>query len=333
LFRSDRGDITYIDSGAQEKVVRAPEESIVDTNTAQTTLALTAPVVEERFASVDGSRMRYLQAGSGPPLILLHGLMGYSFSWRLNIPVLSHHATVYAPDMLGTGFSDRPAQIDCSLRSIAERVLKFLNVIGVPFFDLLGTSHGGAVAMMTASMCAQRADLRLRKLILVAPVNPWSPHGLRLAPFLGSKLGSALFLRSVNHLRWTFPYWLARLYGDPKRIPEGTLDGYLAPVAIAGSFEYGVGIVRHWTEDLQELERAISGLADFPTLVIWGSADAAVYVQSAEKIRRHFKQCNVVVYPGVGHLPYEEVPERFNSTLIEFLTQKSNNRDPIAIAQ
>jgi pimeloyl-ACP methyl ester carboxylesterase len=277
--------------------------------------------------------MRYLQAGSGPPLILVHGLMGYSFSWRFNIPVLSRHATIYAPDMLGTGFSDRPAQLDCRLRSIAERVLKFLNVIGVSSFDLLGTSQGGAVAMMAASMCAQRPSLRLRKLILVAPVNPWSPHGRRLAPFLGSALGSALFLRTVNHMRWTFPYWLARLYGDPKRIPEGTLDGYLAPVAIPGSFEYGVGIVRHWTEDLRELELAIPKLAEVPTLLIWGSADAAVYAQSAEKLRGHFKQCDVVVYPGVGHLPYEEVPEQFNSTLIEFLARTSNNRDPIAIAQ
>ena len=79
--------------------------------------------MEERFATVDGARMRYLQAGSGPPLILLHGMMGYSFSWRLNIPVLARHRTVYAVDLIGTGFSDRPAQLDCRLRSVAERVL------------------------------------------------------------------------------------------------------------------------------------------------------------------------------------------------------------------
>ena len=266
--------------------------------------------------------MRYLQAGSGPPLILLHGLMGYSFSWRFNLPVLSQHATVYAVDLLGTGFSDRPAELDCCLRSIAGRVLKFLDAVGVASFDLLGTSHGGAVAMMAASLCAQRPDLRLRKLILVAPVNPWSPHGRRLAPFLGSSLGSALFLRSVNHMRWTFPYWLAQLYGSPKRIPEGTLEGYQAPVlSIPGSFEYGIRIVRHWTEDLRELERIIPELAEFPTLLIWGSADVAVYAESAERLRRHFKQCDVVVYPGVGHLPYEEAPEQFNETLLEFLAR------------
>jgi len=274
---------------------------------------------EERFVTIDGARMRYLQAGSGSPLILLHGLMGYSFSWRFTIPALARHATVYAPDQLGTGFSDRPAELDCRLCAMANRLFKFLDAVGVSSFDLLGTSHGGAVAMMAASMRATRADLHLRKLILVAPVNPWSAHGRRLAPFIGSPLGSTLFLRSVNYMSWTFPYWLARLYGDSKRIPPGTLEGYEAPVSIPGSFEYAVGIVRHWTNDLRELEQVIPTLADIPTLLVWGSADPAVYVQSAEQLRCHFKHCEVVVYPGVGHLPYEEAPDQFNATVLEFL--------------
>ena len=105
------------------------------------------PPVEELFADVDGARMRYLRAGTGPPLILLHGLMGYSFSWRFTIPALARYATVYAVDSVGTGFSDRPAGLNCSLRSGADRLLSFLDAVGVRSFDLLGTSYGGAVAM------------------------------------------------------------------------------------------------------------------------------------------------------------------------------------------
>jgi pimeloyl-ACP methyl ester carboxylesterase len=297
----------------------------VNSPTTQNFLSRPDIAAEERFVTIDGARMRYLRAGSGPPLILLHGLMGYSFSWRFTIPVLSQHATVYALDQIGTGFSDRPAQLDCRLCAIAERLFKFLDAVGVSSFDLLGTSHGGAVAMMAASMLARRPHLHLRKLILVAPVNPWSAHGRRLAPFIGSPIGSTLFLRSVNYMSWTFPYWLARLYGDSKRIPPGTLEGYKAPVSIPGSFEYAVGIVSHWTNDLGELEHKIPKLADVPTLLIWGSADPAVYVQSAEQLRRHFKKSELVVYPGVGHLPYEEVPEQFNATVLEFLTGTSDS--------
>jgi pimeloyl-ACP methyl ester carboxylesterase len=76
--------------------------------------------VEECWMEIDGARMRYLRAGSGPTLILLHGLLGYSFSWRYTMPALVPYAMVYAPDMLGAGFSNRPAGLDHSLRGTAR---------------------------------------------------------------------------------------------------------------------------------------------------------------------------------------------------------------------
>ena len=284
------------------------------------------PKVEELFAEVDGARMRYLRAGSGPALILVHGLMGYSFSWRFTIPVLSRYATVYAIDQLGTGFSDRPENLDCRLRSIAERLLRYLKVVGVSSFDLLGTSHGGEVSMMAASLCLQRSDLHLRKLILVAPVNPWSPHGQTYAPLLGTPIGSAIFLQLIGRMQWAYPHLLARLYGDPKRIPPGTLEGYTAPVRLPRSFEYALSIASHWTADLEDLKTVIPTLAEIPTLLIWGEADRAVFVQSADKLRSYFKNCQLVVFPGVGHLTYEEVPNEFNQTLVEFLTKPVSSR-------
>jgi len=219
--------------------------------------------------------------------------MGYSFSWRFTIPALSRQATVYAVDSLGAGYSDRPAGLDCRLRSQAARLLGFLDRVGISSFDLVGTSYGGAVAMMAASMCAQRPALQLRKLVLVAPVNPWSPHGRRLAPFLGSKLGSTLFARSVDHMHWTFRTgW--PVCSAIQSASAGHARRLCRPVSVSGSFEYALGVVRHWTEGLRELESILPRIADLPTLLIWGSADAAVYVQSAEKLRQHFKQCDLV---------------------------------------
>jgi pimeloyl-ACP methyl ester carboxylesterase len=292
----------------------------MDSNSPVTNSLSPTPATEERFAIVDGARMRYLQAGSGRPLILLHGLMGYSFSWRFNIPVFAEHATVYAIDQLGTGFSERPPQLDCRWRSAAQRLLKFARAVGVSDFDLVGTSHGGAVAMMAAAMCAEAPDLNLGKLILVAPVNPWSAHGNWLAPFLGSAFGSALFLPTIKRLRWIHPRLLTRLYGDPARISPGTLEGYEAPVlAMPGGWEYGVSVARHWTADQKELEHAIRQLRHIPTLLLWGSDDVAVYAHSAEELRKHFDHCEVEIFPGVGHLPYEETPERFNAAVLNFL--------------
>lgn len=264
--------------------------------------------------------MRYLRAGSGPALILLHGLLGYSFSWRYTMPALAPYATVYAPDMMGAGFSDRPVGIDHSLRGTARRVLRFIKALGISFFDLLGTSRGGAVAMMAAAECQEgNWGLQVRRLILVAPVNPFSAHGRHLAPFAGSRFGSPLFRFGLMRLRFLYPFVHARLYADRNRIPPGTLEGYTAPLAKPGLFEHALSIVRTWTEDLRELQATLPKLAGIPTLLMWGSKDTAVYASSAETLAKFFPNSESIIFPGIGHLPYEECPEEFNRALIEFL--------------
>jgi pimeloyl-ACP methyl ester carboxylesterase len=277
--------------------------------------------VEECWLEVDGAQVRYLKAGSGPPLILLHGLLGYSFSWRFTMPVLAQYATVYAPDMPGSGFSERPAGLDCCMRATARRLLRFIEQLGLSSFDLLGTSHGGAVAMMAAAQSLEAGGVpRLRRLILVAPVNPYSAHGRRLAPFFGTRFGSALFRSTIGRVTLLYGYWLMRLYGDSKRIPPGTLEGYMAPLAVPGLFEHGLSIVRTWTGDLRELKVTLPKLADIPVLLLWGSADPAVHASSAGPLAKHFQSCQTVVLPGVGHLPYEESPGEFNRAVVQFLT-------------
>ena len=272
---------------------------------------------EEYWSELDGYRMHYLRSGSGPPLLLLHGLLGYSFSWRFALPVLAEKATVYAVDMPGAGFSDRPSHASGSFRAHSERLLRFLDSIGVDSCDLLGTSHGGAIAMRAAALAPER----VRSLILVAPVNPWSAHGRRLAPFLSSGPVSWLLLRCEPGLGIIHDKLLRRLYGDPRRIPPGTLAGYSAAFRIPGTLNYGLGVVRSWNRDLADLESALPRIANIPALILWGSKDTAVCPDSAEQLRQVFKHCDVETFDGVGHLPYEEVPERFNSSVIRFLSK------------
>jgi pimeloyl-ACP methyl ester carboxylesterase len=294
--------------------------------------------IEECWMEIEGARMRYLRTVSqhqpkrarskvrqSPPLILIHGLLGYSFSWRYTMPALAPYTTVYAPDLLGAGFSDRPPGLDNSLRATARRLLSFIAGLGISSFDLLGTSHGGAVAMMMAAECAEATEhshgLRLRRLVLAEPLNPFSSHGRWLAPFVGGPLGTALFRLLVAPTHFFYPLAHARMYGDRKRIPAGAIEGYMAPLAIPGLFEHALGIVRTWTPDLRQLKAALPKLADFPTLFIWGSKDEAVPVSSAVPLAKYFHHSETVIFPGIGHLPYEECPEGFNRALIEFLTK------------
>ena len=277
------------------------------------------PIWQEHFVELAVGRMRYLQAGAGRALILVHGLMGYSFSWRFAIPALANHATVYAIDNLGAGLSIAPEGMDCSMRAAAERVLQFVDALGIADFDLLGTSHGGAVAMMAAALCAERHDSRLNRLVLVAPVNPWSRHGRWLAPFVGGLFGSLLFRNTVERFRSLDHLWLRRLFGDGSKIPSDSLEGYRRPVRENRAFRHAQRIVRRWTADLGELEQALPKIRNYPTLLMWGTRDRAVSFRSAERLRQNFCDSRVVEFKGAGHLPYEEVPEEFNRELIEFL--------------
>jgi pimeloyl-ACP methyl ester carboxylesterase len=274
------------------------------------------PSIEEHWLPLAGGRMRYLKAGAGPALILVHGLMGYSFSWRFTMPALGPHATVYAIDNLGAGLSPSPRDLDCTVRATAERILHFADLVGLCEFDLLGTSHGGAVAMMTAALTPGR----VRRLILVAPVNPWSPRGRTLAPFLASPIGSMLFRCTVERWRVFDEFWLRRLFGDPAKIPPDSLAGYRIPVLQNHGFRYGSSIVKTWLTDLADLESVLPKIRGYRTLLVWGTKDQAVSFASAEPLRRNFANARLIAFEGVGHLPYEECPEEFNRALIEFLT-------------
>ena len=286
--------------------------------------AVNETAIEEHWLELADGRMRYLKAGSGPALILIHGLMGYSFSWRFTIPALAPFATVYAIDNLGAGLSPANEGMDCAVRATAERVLQFADALGIRDFDLLGTSHGGGVAIMVAAVLAEgrteRSDSCLHRLILVAPVNPWSPHGKRLAPFLGSAFGSLLFLSAFERWPSLHDLGLRRLFGDGARIPPDSLEGYRIPIQKNHVFRHALRIVNNWTTDLAELERALPKIRDYPTLLIWGTRDRAVHFQSAEPLRQNFRDVSLVAFEGVGHLPYEEAPEDFNRALVEFLT-------------
>ena len=273
--------------------------------------------VEENWVALDGARMRYLRAGSGPALLLVHGLLGYSFSWRFTIPALARHATVYAIDLLGTGFSDRPPGLDCSFKASAERLVRFMDATDLPACDLLGTSHGGAVSMMAATM----APDRIRRLILVDPVNPWSAHGKRLTVFLSNGLIAPLFVSLAPRLPMLHAFYHRRMFGDRRRIPADSLEGYLEPMRIPGSYDYAIGVVSSWNRDLEQLESMLPRIKSIPTLLIWGTADTAVDPDSAAQLKQVFSDCQLVTFDGVGHLPYEEVPEEFNRVVTRFLSE------------
>jgi pimeloyl-ACP methyl ester carboxylesterase len=306
-----------LDSGAARPVAKVREKSVAE-------VQIGKPAEEsigDLTITVDGHRVRYLHAGAGPPVVLIHGLLGYSFSWRFTIPALARHFSVYAPDLLGIGYSERVCGLDCSLRAQARRVLDFMRELKLDNADVVGTSHGGGLATLMAAMAAEQETPSLRRLVLVAPVNPWSAAGRRRIRVLASPVGGLFFRLLFPHLDATHDWFLRRLYADPSRIRPGTKEGYAGPLLLDGTFDYLLAILRCWSSDLQQIRAAYASIK-VPTLLIWGDRDVAVLPQSAVRVLQAIPGSQLMMMPGIGHLPYEEAPEAFNQILLDFLLRR-----------
>jgi pimeloyl-ACP methyl ester carboxylesterase len=259
--------------------------------------------------------MRYLRAGSGPPILLIHGLMAYSFSWRFTIPELTPFRTVYAPDLLGTGYSEHPADMDYSITPAAERLWNFVDLLGVRDLEIVGSSLGGGIAVRMAGSQVHR----VKKLVLAAPVNPWSRHGRLIVRMLATQPGGRMFIAMLPLIQATGEIWLKRLFGDPKKIPPGTLEGYTAPLLQPTAWNYGLSIMSKFRQDLENLEHDYAALENNSVMLVWGDRDRAVHFSSVRQIMKRMPRARLEVLRGVGHIPYEEAPEEFNRLLLDFL--------------
>jgi pimeloyl-ACP methyl ester carboxylesterase len=269
--------------------------------------------IERNTAEIDGQPLHYLRAGSGSPLLLLHGLLGGAFCWRRNVDVLSHRRTIFAVDLPGLGACDAPRDLDCSMAAQAQRVLSLLEQLKLQNVDVVGSSWGGAIAMFIAaqSRC-------LRSLVLAAPVNPWSDFGAGRIRFLKGRLGAALLRIAWPVSRPLHGIAVERMYGDPRRVPAGTIEGYSSLAMRPGKVHSVLNTLRSWEDDVSALSKAIPRIT-VPSLLIWGTRDGAVDLRSAEHLRRALPASELRLIDGAGHLPFEETPDEFNRLVLDFV--------------
>jgi pimeloyl-ACP methyl ester carboxylesterase len=269
----------------------------------------------EEFIPVQGARMRCLIAGSGPSLMLLHGLLGTADAWGPATQRLAANSTVYAPDALGIGGSDRVPGLDVSLAATARRLIELMDAKQIGEADIVGTSHGGAVALMLAALCPER----VRSLILHAPANPFSDIADPVIHFYRTPLGRWFAGRIPTLPASVQSLALGRMYGDPSRVRSGSLGYYIDSLRVQGTIPYVLSILERWELDMAALEAALPSVRRVPTLLLWGDHDRAVSLRSGERLAEYFDHASLVVIPGAGHLPHEEVPVTFAGAINGFL--------------
>jgi pimeloyl-ACP methyl ester carboxylesterase len=271
--------------------------------------------IEKSHTSIDGSRMRFLKTGSGPDLVLLHGLLGTASAWEPVFADLAAQSTLYAPDALGIGESDRVPGLDARLDAQAERLLRFMDAAGIHEADLLATSHGGAVAIAFA---ANHPD-RVRSLLLHAPANPFSRICDAMVRFYCTPLGAWFAHRVPTMPRSMQSLALGRMYGDPAQVKTNSLDKYVSSLEVPGTIAYVLEILRHWFHDMEALREALRRIRTVPVLLLWGDHDRAVSLDSAREFAACFDQVDLRILPGIGHLPFEECPELFARLVNSYL--------------
>jgi pimeloyl-ACP methyl ester carboxylesterase len=269
--------------------------------------------VQDSTVVVDGVRLYYCKAGRGPALVLVHGLVGSSGNWDRNIQFLARFRTVYALDLANMGYSERVAGIDPGLEATADRLAAAMDALGIGNADLAGHSHGGAISMMLAA----RHPTKVRRLVLFAPANPFCDFCKPLIRFYQTQIGVAFAYLVPRLPRALHKTALSRMYGDPKRVHDGALEGYTRGMN-SGTIGHVLGIIRAWADDMKALGEVLGTVAKLPTLLIWGDRDRAVGVRSGERLAE-LLGARLMVIPGVGHLPFAETPEVCNRALRDWL--------------
>ncbi len=191
-----------------------------------------------------------------------------------------------------------------------------MDELGIEQADIAAHSHGGAITMMLAS----RHPERVRRLVLFAPANPFCDLGRQLIRFYCTAPG-----RFFASLLPSIPVWaksiaLSRMYGDPSRIADDSLEGYISGLDIPGTVDHVLQIVRRWQPDMGALRSALSGLITKPTLLVWGDRDRAVGLSSGRQLQQMLPQSHLMVLPGVGHIAFEEQPEICNQAMLDWLS-------------
>jgi pimeloyl-ACP methyl ester carboxylesterase len=268
--------------------------------------------------TLHGHRVTYRTAGSGPVLLLLHGVTTSSQTWEHVAPLLSEHFTLIAPDLLGHGASAAPRG-DYSLGAHASSARDLLTALGHSQATIVGHSLGGGVAMQFAYQFPERCERlalvssgglgREVHLVLRAAALPGADYVLPLltdSRVLGVGRGLGGLLR------------FARLApsGDVDVLARGfaSLDNGASRQAFLHTIRAVVepGGQRVSAHDRLELAALI------PTLIVWGDRDSIIPLAHGEAAHAAMPGSRLEIFPGAGHMPHDADPERFAALLDDF---------------
>ena len=245
--------------------------------------------VTVKYIQVGGCRVRYLVAGEGEPLILVHGLCASTHWWIRNVAELAGSYRVYLVDLPGFGAMHFPRN-RFVLTNAASWLLSWMEAVGLKRAHFIGHSMGGYICMWIAAHSPEAVS----RLVLVAPA-------IRAQ------------VRSVAG--YFFPLMIALRYITPSFFPILCFDALRAgPLTLVRTTRGLIAL------DVQEDIRAVS----VPTLLIWGDNDTLVPSALAHILHKEIAHSHLVLLEKAGHVCMYDRARDFNAAVLAFL----NGEDP-----
>jgi pimeloyl-ACP methyl ester carboxylesterase len=268
------------------------------------------------FVEIDGATIHYQEFGdkTNPTLLLIHGYTASTFSWHSVAPTFADEGFhVVAIDLIGFGYSDKPAWFEYSIASQARVVERFMDRMGIGKAIIVGSSYGGAVASTVALDYAERVE----KLVLVSAVcnDEALSHpvlkltsipgiGEFLAPFL---IDSKFFLK--HRMKGTLAAENHHLIDDER------IQSVHRPQKAADAHHSFLATARNW--DACRIQNDAEYIKQ-PTLILWGDKDTVIAPRNGEKLFDSILNSRLVIFKNCGHVPQEEKPELFARVVTDF---------------
>jgi len=268
--------------------------------------------------ALHGHSVTYRTAGSGPVLLLLHGIANSSETWEPAADALADRFTIIAPDLLGHGHSATPRG-DYSLGAHASGVRDLLSALGCDRVTVVGHSLGGGVAMQFAYQFPERCE----RLVLVSSGG------------LGREVHLLLRAAAIPGADWVLPVLTSRgVRGIGSGIAAVLRQGRIAPsddigvlargfasLDTAGSRQAFLHTVRSVIDTRGQRVSANDRLhlaAVLPTLIVWGEQDSIIPPAHGRAAHEAMPGSRLELFPGAGHMPHHQDPERFGELLADF---------------
>jgi 2-hydroxy-6-oxonona-2,4-dienedioate hydrolase len=270
------------------------------------TVVVWAQTPPSKEVEIFGQKIHYLEIGSGPTVILLHGLGGDKTNWAFTAPALAKNYHVYVPDQIGFGESDKPL-IDYRVGTLVDFLDGFYKKLGITKATVVGNSLGGWTAAAFTLAHPDKVD----RLVLVdsagyslAKTGLQAPRELLLALNPATVEGEKTLMKTIlaNKAMVTDAFAENAFAAHMRKNDGYTIDRFLD------------SILRN--EDVIDGKL---GTIKVPTLVVWGREDGLIPLAAGQMMGNEIEGAQTVILDHCGHVPQIECAVPFNTTLLKFL--------------